>query len=239
MGLGKPKTAVSRRVIALARRGRQLSHLVAPIWASKVESCNRQGGLHRSSYGRGERRATVGAHGAGLPGRAGSRPRTRRTAITTNINNEKTVAKCTQRIDALGTYATAGKMTVHGASVTEAQATAVYQACLDTRKQLTSLRGQVAAALAARRAADAAMTAFDAGLQAWVETTYGPTSEAAVDFGYAKKPAVKPTVAAKAAAVQKAQATRKVRGTLGPKARQKVTAEAPVAPPAAAPTATK
>jgi hypothetical protein len=163
----------------------------------------------------------------------------RRTPITTNINNEKTVAKCTQRIDALGTYATKGKMTVHGAPVTEAQATAVYQACLDTRKQLASLRGQVTTALAARNAADAAMSAFDVGLEAWVDTTFGPTSQAAVDFGYEKKPVAKPTVAVKAAAVQKAQVTRKVRGIKGPKQRKEVTAEAPVAPPAATPAPAK
>jgi hypothetical protein len=159
--------------------------------------------------------------------------------MTNKDNQNEAVAKCTQRIDALGTYAPAGKMTVHGATVTEAQATAVYQACLDTRKQLTSLRGQVTAALAARKAADAAMTVFDVGLEAWVETTFGPTSQAAIDFGYARKPVAKPTTAVKAAAAQKAKATRKVRGVLGPKQRKELTAEAPVAPPAATPPAAK
>jgi hypothetical protein len=159
--------------------------------------------------------------------------------MTNKDNQNKTVAKCTQRIGALGTYATNGKVTVHGATFTEVQATAVYQACLDTRKQLTSLRGQVAAALAARRAADAAMSAFDVGLESWVETTFGPASQAAVDFGYAKKPVAKPGVAVKAAAAVKAQDTRKVRGILGPKQRKELTAEAPVAPPAAPPPAAK
>ena len=163
----------------------------------------------------------------------------RRTPITTTTNNAGTVTKCTQRIKALGTYATKGKMTVHGASVTEAQALETYQLCLDTRATLTSLRGQVTAALAARNAADAAMSAFDIGLEAWVETTFGPASQAAVDFGYAKKPAARPGVAVEAAAAVKAQDTRKVRGILGPKQRKELTAEAPVAPPAATPPATK
>jgi hypothetical protein len=120
---------------------------------------------------------------------------------------------------------------VHGTLTSEADAQAVYQACLDTRTVLTNLRGQVAKALAARNAADAAMTALDAGLEEWVDVTYGPTSQAAVDFGYAKKPVAKPDVATKAAAVQKGQATRKLRGTLGPKQRQKVTAAAPASTP--------
>ena len=192
-----------------------------------------EGGLESLFECEGRTTGRGGAHGAGLRGQAGPLPRTRRTAITTNINNEKIVAKCTQRIDALGTYATKGKVTVHGASFTEAQAAAVYQACLDTRKQLSSLRGQVTAALAARKAADAAMTAFDGGLEAWVETTFGPTTQAAIDFGYAKKPVAKPPVAVRAAAAVKAQGTRKVRGILGPKQRKELTAEAPVAPPAA------
>jgi hypothetical protein len=97
----------------------------------------------------------------------------------------------------------------------------------------------VTTALAARNAADAAMSAFDVGLEAWVDTTFGPTSQAAVDFGYEKKPVAKPTVAVKAAAVQKAQVTRKVRGIKGPKQRKEVTAEAPVAPPAATPAPAK
>ncbi len=120
---------------------------------------------------------------------------------------------------------------MHGTPATEPQAEAVYQKCLDTRATLTNLRGQVAAALAARIAADAAMKAFDAGLESWVEATFGPTSQAAMDFGYAKKPVAKLTVAEKAAAVKKAQATVKARGVVGKKKRAAVTAEAPAAAP--------
>jgi hypothetical protein len=159
--------------------------------------------------------------------------------MTNKNTQERVVAKCTQRISALGTYATRGKIQVNGTSMTEAAVEAVYQACLDTRTTLTSLRGQVTAALAARKAADAAMAELDVGMEAWVGVTYGPASQAAVDFGYAKKPVAKPGVAVKAAAAVKAVATRKAHGIAGPKQRKGMTAEAPVAPPAAAPPAAK
>jgi hypothetical protein len=179
------------------------------------------------------------AHGAPFGGAAPGRPQPRRKLIPSTQSQSKVVAKCTQRITALKTYATKGKISVHGTPTSEPQALAVYQACLDTRTTLTNLRGQVAVALAARIAADAAMKVLDAGVEAWVEATFGPTSQAAVDFGYAKKPVAKPTAEAKALAAQKAVATRNARGVSGKKKRAKVTAAAPVAAAAATPTASK
>jgi hypothetical protein len=150
-------------------------------------------------------------------------------------SSDVTVATCSKRITALKQYASKGQMSVHGQPVTEANAEAIYQACIDTRTTLVNLRGQVDAALAARNAADAAMSAFDAGLESWVDVTYGPKSQAAVDFGYAKKAPVKPTVVEKAAAVAKAQATRKAHGIQGKRQRAKATAEAPATPTPPAP----
>jgi len=179
------------------------------------------------------------AHGAPLGGAALGHPEPRRKAIPSSNSQSKVVAKCTQRITALETYATKGKISVHGTLTSEQQAQAVYQACLDTRTTLTNLRGQVAAALAARIAADAAMKVFDPGVESWVEATFGPTSQAAVDFGYAKKPVAKLPVAVKALASKKAVATRDARGVTGKKKRKEVTAAAPVVAAAATPTATK
>ncbi len=149
----------------------------------------------------------------------------------TIINNNTTVAKCTQRKAAASQYIPAsGTITVHAQPVTQQQVEGVYQTCLDTRKTLVNLRGQVAAALAARKEADAAMKSFDVGLKDWVSTTFGPTSQQAVDFGYAKKQPSKVKVADKAVAVQKAEATKKARGTgLGSKQLKKITAPAPAA----------
>jgi hypothetical protein len=144
-------------------------------------------------------------------------------------NASTIVAICTLRIKALPVYASSGPITVHGTSTPEAAAVAVYQASIDTRTKVTSLRGQLTAALAARRAADVAMTAMDAGVRDWVLSTFGPSSQAAVDFGYAKKAPVKPSVEVKAAAAKKAVATRDARGVVGSKKRKAVQAPTPPA----------
>ncbi|HEY3815975.1 MAG TPA: hypothetical protein VGL81_02335 [Polyangiaceae bacterium] len=152
-------------------------------------------------------------------------------------NNSTVVARCTQRKAAAMKYVPAsGTITVHSQQYTQQQVEGVYQTCLDTRQTLVNLRGQVAAALAEKNQADVTMNAFDEGMRDWVATTFGPKGQQAVDFGYAAKAPAQPTVDVKAAAKQKAKATREVRGTMGPKARLKVTT-ASVAAEAAAPTA--
>jgi hypothetical protein len=145
----------------------------------------------------------------------------------------KTVAVCTERQQALPKYAPNGA-TVHAVAYTLAQLQGAFQKCIETRTSLTNLRGQVAAALTARKQADADMQTLDAGLRDWVFTTFGPSSQAAVDFGYVKKPKAKPTVADKAAAAEKAKETRALRGTKGPKQRKAIKASGPAAAPAPA-----
>ena len=159
---------------------------------------------------------------------------------TTTKNNSSTVATCTQRAAATEKYVPAtGTIVVHSQPYTQKQIESVYQACLDTRQTLVNLRGQVAAALVAKNQADATMSGFDDGLRDWVATTFGPASQQAVDFGYAKKPPATPTVQVKAAAKVKAEATREARGTKGPKARLKITGSSVATPaPTAAPSPT-
>jgi hypothetical protein len=144
----------------------------------------------------------------------------------------KTVATCIERQQALPKYAPNGA-TVHAVAYTLAQLQGAFQKCIDTRALLTNLRGQVTAALAARKQADVDMQTLDAGLKDWVFTTFGPSSQAATDFGYAKKPKAKPTVADKAAAAEKAKETRALRGTKGPKQRKAIKAAGVAATPAA------
>jgi hypothetical protein len=141
------------------------------------------------------------------------------------LNNSKKVTRCTQRAAAVEQYVPkTGTIVVHAQPYTEQQIETVYQTCIDARHTLVNLRGQVAAALAAKNQADAAMKTLDVGLRDWVATTFGPKSQQAVDFGYAEKEPAQPTVEVKAAAQTKAVATRKARGTVGPKARLKITA---------------
>lgn len=157
--------------------------------------------------------------------------------MVTKTNNSTVVAKCTQRSAAAEQYVPKkGTIQVHSQQYTQQEVEAVYQACIDARQTLVNLRGQVTAALAAKKQADATMTAFDEGLEAWVATTYGPKSQQAIDFGYAKKAPAKPSVKTKAAAQEKAEATREARGTKGPKARLEITGSTPAA--SGAPTTT-
>jgi hypothetical protein len=140
------------------------------------------------------------------------------------VNNNSTVAKCTQRKAAAKQYIPgAGTILVHAKQYNEQQVEAVYQACIDARAKLVTLRGQVTAAMAAKKEVDATMKDFDAGLKDWVSTTFGPKSQAAIDFGYAKKQPAKQNVDEKAQARAKAKATRQARGTKGPKQRKKIT----------------
>ena len=167
----------------------------------------------------------------------------------TKTNSNTVVARCTQRKAAASEYVPSkGTILVQAQAYTQQQVEAVYQTCLDSRATLVNLRGQVAAALTARKQADDAMNTFDAGMRSWVDVTFGPKSQQAVDFGYTKKPPVKQLVETKAKAVVKAKATREARGIVGPKKRKQIFAapaatpaapEAPAAPPApAAPTTT-
>ena len=148
--------------------------------------------------------------------------------MVTTINNRTTVTKCAQRIAAAEQYVPkTGTVVVHAQPYTQQQIESVYQTCIDARHTLVNLRGQVTAAVAAKNQADAAMKSFDVGLRDWVATTFGPESQPATDFGYAEKEPAQPTVAVKAAAQTKAVATRKARGTVGPKERLKITASTP------------
>ena len=151
--------------------------------------------------------------------------------MATKTNNSSTVSKCTQRAAAAQQYIPKkGTILVHSQPYTEPQVETVYQTCLDTRQTLVNLRGQVTAALAAKNQADATMSTFDVGLRDWVATTFGPKSQQAIDFGYARKPPAKPTVSVKATAQTKAKATRTARGVVGPKQRKKITAPVAAAP---------
>jgi hypothetical protein len=116
-------------------------------------------------------------------------------------NPTKVTAQCTQRMNAVGKYVTA-PITIRGVTYTPQQFVAGFQAVSVARQQ--SRR-----ALQARQQADTQRQTQDEALQSWVDATYGPESDQAVAFGYAKKPKVKATATEKAAAAVKAKQARK------------------------------
>jgi hypothetical protein len=122
-----------------------------------------------------------------------------------------------------------------GVTHTVSEVIAILQAEIDTRSDLSTKRAAVKTALAARKNATAARIPVERGLAAWVVARFGAGSQEAHDFGYA--PAVRhgPTIATKAQALAKSNATRVARGTRG--SRQKADIHGEAAPPAAPVTA--
>ncbi|HTQ43483.1 MAG TPA: hypothetical protein VMI75_12050 [Polyangiaceae bacterium] len=140
--------------------------------------------------------------------------------------------RCTERKAAATKYISA-PITVRGQPHTPQEIIAGYQAPLDARASLKAARLQVRTGLVARQAADAAMEAQDEIVQSWVDSTFGPDSQQAMDFGYAAKRTPKVTATEKVEAAEKAKATRQALGTKGKK--QKKDAKKKLAAAAAQP----
>ncbi len=161
----------------------------------------------------------------------------------TNENQDKAVSLCKQRITALQKYTPGiATLSINGTTYTPDQLEAVYQGSIDKRALVTTERGALHGALAARKEADVVRRAVDVGLKGWVTNTFGPTSQAMTDFGFVKPARQKRSAEAKAQAVAKGQATRKARHTMGKRQKAKVHADAatpaaPEAPAAPEPTA--
>jgi hypothetical protein len=159
--------------------------------------------------------------------------------MATGPTDKTMTLRCTERKQAATKYITA-PITVRGTAHTPQEIVAGYQAPLDARANLKTARLQVKNGLATRAAADAAMEVQDEIVQSWVDATFGPDSQQAVDFGYAPKRAAKVTATEKVEAAAKAKATRTALGTKGK--RQKKVAKkqlaATGAEPAQPPTAT-
>lgn len=132
---------------------------------------------------------------------------------------------CQQRIAGLDALpANPPDIPYKGDSLTVAQARAIYQGCLDTRKNLDSARAQEKAALVKRKAADSERRAVDNTVLDWAANTYGPDSPQAKAIGYEEPNPKQPTTAVKAQAVAQAQVTKKAHGVMGKKQRKAIPA---------------
>jgi hypothetical protein len=136
--------------------------------------------------------------------------------MTKGPSDKSTTMRCTERKNAAIKYISA-PITVRGQVHTPQEIVAGYQAPLDARANIKAARLEVKNGLAARQAVDAAMEAQDEIVQSWVDATFGPDSQQAVDFGYAAKRAPKVTATERVQAAEKAKATRKALGTKGKK----------------------
>ena len=145
--------------------------------------------------------------------------------MSARVTEDKMKSKCTARINAIETFTPSGQpITIDGKQYPATSVIALYQACLDQRTALAGFEAEAKIALTARRAADKAANAIEKGLRAWVVTTFGSASKAAIAFGFAPKEPVPPKAAVKAEAQVKAKATRAARGVIGTKKRKAVKA---------------
>jgi hypothetical protein len=140
------------------------------------------------------------------------------------IDNVTVVARNTQIINATKKHVTNSKteIPVGGEMVKPATLIAVFQASNDTRTDVVSAYGAYKAALEARENAEATRATYDEAMKAWVLNRFGGNSQEAHDFGYAPRKVTTPSVATKAQALLLNAATRKARGTMGPKAKLKI-----------------
>jgi hypothetical protein len=140
-------------------------------------------------------------------------------------SDAKVVLVCQQRIAGLDALpANPPDISYKGNKVTVAQARAIYQSSLDTRKDLDGARAQEKAALAKRKAADGQRRGIDKTVLEWAANTYGPDSPQAKAIGYSAPSPTQPKTAVKAQAVAQAQVTKKAHGVMGKKQRKAIKA---------------
>jgi len=173
---------------------------------------------------------------------------------TTTRNNASVIDVCTQRLNALKAHLSSTKATiaVNGVQTKAAEILATYQASLDGRATLKSQRADVKATLGTVAASDAKRRVVDRALKAWVVNQYGADSKEAHDFGFPPPKTPERTVTSKATAIERGQATREARHTMGSRQKEDVKGTAvvlvapanpattvqPAAPAASTPTTT-
>lgn len=132
-------------------------------------------------------------------------------------------------------YTTKQTVPVDGVDTPQPQVVAVLQASNDAADATAAAEAAYHKAVADEAAAYAAGDATYLSLKDYFLLMNKKTPEALADYGLEPETRKTPTVATKAAAAQKQQATRVLRGTKGPKQRKAITASAAPAPAPATP----
>jgi hypothetical protein len=148
-------------------------------------------------------------------------------------NTTEIVDTASQRISGLQKHVSKkAQITIRRKSMKLEQVIGIYQGLIDARTTLKSKRAETKVAQQSYLTANAAQSALDKGLRAWVETNYGLDSQEARDMGFAPAKVGKKSVAVKNDAVLQSQATREARHTLGKKQKAQIkgTVVAPTAP---------
>lgn len=126
-----------------------------------------------------------------------------------------------------------GAVTLEGVSYTPSQLAKVFQDGIDTADATDAAKKQYAAAVAAEQEDRATLTGVETALRSYLAATYGQASTTFADFGFTPKKVRAVNASTKAAAVEKRNATRKARNTMG--SREKLKVKGAPAPATSAP----
>lgn len=127
-------------------------------------------------------------------------------------------------------------LSLAGTTYTPATLVTFLQSVIDAGNAADTARASWLAAADAAATLAKSGTEVLTGLKQYVSNTFGKTSTQLTDFGFAPRKTVTLSPDEKVAAAAKREATRKARGTLGPKAKLKVTGVTAAAAAAAAAT---
>ena len=148
------------------------------------------------------------------------------------------VAMCTKRMLAIDEHVPqkAQIRISNGVVHKVSQVRATYQAAIDTRTELATAQAGVKAAQAAVAEADAQVHDTERALAPWVQAQFGVDSPQAIAFGFVEKTRAVRPLAEKVCSAELGRATRKARGTVGPKEKAKIKGVLPaIAPVSEAP----
>ncbi len=151
--------------------------------------------------------------------------------MSTKENQAAVIARLGKRITALKQYGqNVTQIPINGQPYAPLDLEGIYQKGIDDRTQTQAKRAEVHNLVTETRQDDAVRRVIDAGLRSWVVGTFGTNSQAMVDFGFPPPRARKTKAETKAQAVQKGQATRKARHTMGKKQKAIIKGSVPEAP---------
>jgi hypothetical protein len=146
-------------------------------------------------------------------------------ASLSRINKAQTLSQNKKAIEGVGKWFGKQKsLSLAGESTSPAQLKAVFQAESDALDVVDATRATLAKQMETLREAQANAHSARTNLHAYIVGNYGANAvEMLGDFGMAPaKRRAQPTVETKATAKKKAAATRKARGTMGPKEKKKI-----------------
>jgi hypothetical protein len=124
-------------------------------------------------------------------------------------------------------FAKNAKVTVGNKQMLPADIVAVFQGRIDATKAVITAEGAATAAVAADRNELANTAPFVRAFKRLVQGTFQGAADTLAVFHLTDPKVTKTTVATKAQAKVKAEATRKARGTMGKKAKAKITGATP------------